>query len=154
MPLTLEGRHTYTLATIRKCQLVKTSVESFVPSLQWSPSRFVTWCHREKIQNFCICHFFGVRKMRDKICAVQTSNLTSDVRRLFTRRRDFPQSIAQPSLFYSVHVIIASCEVSIKHKTRVRQKPFVLWGDGRRRMLRNIMRPQTKHGKGNHSSTD
>ena len=37
-----------TFATIRKCR-AKTSVESFVPSLQWSPSRFVTRCHQEKI---------------------------------------------------------------------------------------------------------
>ena len=112
-----------TFATIRKCR-AKTSVESFVPSLQWSPSRFVTRCHQEKIQNFCICHVFGVRKNRIKSAQSRHhSNLTSDVRRLFTRWRGFPQSIAQP-LFYSPRVIIASCEVSIKHKTRVMmQKP-------------------------------
>ena len=61
-----------TFATIRKCR-AKTSVESFVPSLQWSPSRFVTRCHQEKIQNFCICHVFGVRKKLYKICVVETS---------------------------------------------------------------------------------
>ena len=81
---------------------------------------------------------FWCWKKQDKICTVQTSNLTSDVRRLFTRCwRGFPQSIAQ-LLFYSVHVMIASCEVSIKHKTRVRQKAFVLSGDGRRRMLKQF----------------
>ena len=65
MPLTLEGIET----PLRQLGSVeaKTSVESFVPSLQWSPSRFVT---RKKFQNFCICHFFGVRKKQDKICAV------------------------------------------------------------------------------------
>ena len=53
-----------TFAMIRKCW-AKTSVQSFVPSLQWSPSRFVTgWCHRGK--NFCICQFFLRQKNRIK----------------------------------------------------------------------------------------
>ena len=128
-----------TFAMIRKCW-AKTSVESFVPSLQWSPSRFVTgWCHRGK--NFWICQFFSASEKQDKICTVQTSNLTSDVRRLFTRWRGFPPSIVQP-LFYSVHVMVARCEGSIKRKTRVTQEHFVLSGEmdqAPSRMLRNII---------------
>ena len=111
-----------------------------MPSLQWSPSRFVTgWCHRGK--NFCICQFFSASEKQDKICTVQTSNLTSDVRRLFTRWRGFPPSIVQP-LFYSVHVMVARCEGSIKRKTRVTQEHFVLSGEmdqAPSRMLRNII---------------
>lgn len=77
---------------------------------------------RGKIEIFCICHIFRSEKP-GKICIFQTSDLTSDVRRLFMLQLRFPQSIAQP-LFYSPRVIIASCEVSIKHKTRVMmQKP-------------------------------
>ena len=92
-------------------------------------------------RTFAFVTFLVSEKNRIKSAqSIQTSNLTSDVRRLFVRRWfGFPASIAQ-LLFYSVHVMIASCEVSIKHKTRVRQKALVLSGDvGRRRMLRNII---------------
>ena len=65
------GRDRDTFATIRKCR-VKTSVESFVPSLQWSPSRFVNRCHQEKNQKVLHLSLFGAEKKTDKICAVQT----------------------------------------------------------------------------------
>ena len=68
MPLTLEGIET----PLRQLGSVeaKTSVESFVPSLQWSPSRFVTRCHQEKIPELLHLSLFWCQKKQDKICAV------------------------------------------------------------------------------------